>query len=46
MTIFFSLNKSNYLFLSFESTLFVVQFILAQFSNLLFINLLFWVFWA
>ena len=41
MMIFFSLDQSSYLFLSFELTLFVVQSILAQFSNPLSTNLLF-----
>ena len=43
--IFFGLNQSIFLFLSFEPTLFVVQLILAQFSNTLSINSLFLAFW-
>ena len=42
MKIFSSLNQSNYLFLSFESTLLVVHFILAQFFHTLSVNSLFW----
>ena len=46
MTIFFSEIQSILLFLSFESILFVIQLILAQFSNPLSTNSLYWVFWA
>ena len=46
MTFFFTLNQSIFLFLSFESILFVVQLILTQFSNPPFSNSLFWVCWA
>jgi len=46
MTTFFGLNQSIFLFLSFELTLFTVQLILAQFSNSLSINSLFYAFWA
>jgi len=46
MMIFFSLNQSIFLFLSFELTLSVVQLILTQFSNPLSTNSLFWACWA
>ena len=44
MTIFFSEIQSILLFLSFESILFVIQLILAKFSNPLSTNSLYWVF--
>ena len=46
MTIIFTLNQYIFLFLSFEPTLFVVQLILAQFSNMLSTNSLYWASWA
>jgi len=46
MTIIFTLNQYIFLFLSFEPTLFVVQLILAQFSNMLSTNSLYWACWA
>ena len=44
--IFFMLNLSIFILLSFESTLVVIWFIKAQFSNLHCTNSLFWAFWA